>query len=147
MIGSRKKDCKGQWEYKYAFSNARDGQFTIQELAYMQCHRFRVEHAFREAKQELGMTDYQVRGWLAWHHHMALVMMAMAFTLNEKILQKEEMPLLSASDIRLLLINKFAETSQKKYTIEQQIKNRHKLRQMDIDNRNKKPKELGFLQV
>ena len=113
----------------------------------MQCHRFRVEHAFREAKQELGMTDYQVRGWLAWHHHMALVMMAMAFTLNEKILQKEEMPLLSASDIRLLLINKFAETSQKKYTIEQQIKNRHKLRQMDIDNRNKKPKELGFLQV
>ncbi len=147
LIVSRKKDSKGQWEYKYAFSNAEDGQFTTQELAYMQCHRFWVEHAFREAKQELGMTDYQVRGWLAWHHHMALVMMAMAFTLSEKIVQKEEMPLLSASDIRLLLINKFAETSQKKFTIEQQIKNRHKLRQMDIDIRNRKQNEIELLQV
>jgi SRSO17 transposase len=39
-----------------------------------------TDDAFREAKQELGMTDYQIRGWLAWHHHIALVMMAMAFT-------------------------------------------------------------------
>ena len=46
----------------------------------------------RNRKQELGMTDYQVRGWLAWHHHMALVMMAMAFTLSDKIVQKQEMP-------------------------------------------------------
>lgn len=147
LIVSRKKDGKGQWEYKYAFSNAKQGQFTIKELAYMQCHRFWVEHAFREAKQELGMTDYQVRGWLAWHHHMALVMMAMAFSLSEKIVQKEEMPLLSASDIRLLLINKFAETSQKKFTIEQQIKNRHKLRQLDIDIRYRKQNEIELLQV
>ena len=147
LIASRKKDSKGQWEYKYAFSNAKEGQFTIGQLAYMQCHRFWVEHAFREAKQELGMTDYQVRGWLAWHHHIALVMMAMAFTLSEKIVQKQEMPLLSASDVRLLLINKFAETSQKKFTIEQQIKNRHRLRQMDIDNRYRKQKEIELLQV
>ena len=55
------------------------------------------------------------------------------------------MPLLSASDVRLLLINKFAETSQKKFTIEQQIKNRHRLRQMDIDNRYQK--EIELLQV
>ena len=60
-------------------------------------------------------------------------------------MQKQEMPLLSASDVRLLLINKFAETSQKKFTIEQQIKNRHRLRQMDIDNRYQK--EIELLQV
>ena len=57
------------------------------------------------------------------------------------------MPLLSASEIRLLLINKFAETWQKKFTIEQQIKNRHKLRQMEIDNRYRKQKEIELLQV
>ena len=57
------------------------------------------------------------------------------------------MPLLSASDVRLLLINKFAETWQKKITIEQQIKNRHRLRQMDIDNRYRKQKEIELLQV
>jgi len=115
VIVSRKKDNKGQWEYKYAFSNAKDGEFTIEELAYMQCHRFWIEQAFRDAKQELGMTDYQVRGWLAWHHHMALVMMAMAFIMSEKIIEKDTMPLLSTSDVRLLLIYKFAEIDNTNY--------------------------------
>ena len=40
LIVSRKKDSKGQWEYKYAFSNAKDNQFTIDELVYMQCDMF-----------------------------------------------------------------------------------------------------------
>ena len=30
----------------------------------------RIEHAFREAKSELAMADYQVRRWDAWHRHM-----------------------------------------------------------------------------
>jgi SRSO17 transposase len=147
LIVSRNKNSKGNWEYKYAFSNAKEGAFTIEQLAYMLCHRFWVEHAFREAKQELGMTDYQVRGWLAWHHHMALVMMAMAFSLSEKITQKEEMPLLSASDIRLILINKFAQTSKAKYSIEEQIKIRHQQRKNDIINRYKRNGQIEQLQV
>lgn len=147
LIVSRKKDSKGGWEHKYAFSNAKDGEFTIEELAYMQCCRYWIEHGFREAKQELGMTDYQVRGWLAWHHHMALVMMAMAFTLSEKITQKVEMPLLSASDIRLILIHKFAETSKAKFSIEQQIKIRHQKRETDIKNRYNKNGQTEKLQV
>jgi len=138
LIVSRKKDSKNKWEYKYSISNAKQAGYSITVLAYMQCHRFWVEHAFREAKQELGLTDYQVRGWLAWHHHMALVMMAMAFTLSEKMAHKKTMPLLSASDVRLLLINKFAETSQAKLSIEEQIKNRHLIRQKDIDIRYKR---------
>lgn len=147
LIVSRKKDSKGQWEYKYAFSNAKDNQFTIDELAYMQCHRFWIEHSFREAKQEVGMTDYQVRGWLAWHHHMALVMMAMAFTLSEKITQKDEMPLLSASDVRLILIHKFAETSRAKFSIEEQLKIRHQKRENDIINRYKAKGQTEKLQL
>ena len=147
LIISKKKDSKGKWEYKYAFSNAKDGCFKIEELAYMQCHRFWIEHGFREAKQELGMTDYQVRGWLAWHHHMALVMMAMAFALSEKITQKTEMPLLSTSDIRLILINKFAQTSSAKYSIEEQIRIRHQERKNDIINRYKRNGQIEQLQV
>ena len=147
LIVSREKNSKGNWEYKYAFSNAKDGDFNIEQLAYMLCHRFWVEHAFREAKQELGMTDYQVRGWLAWHHHMALVMMAMAFSLSEKITQKEAMPLLSASDIRLILINKFAQTSKAKYSIEEQIRIRHQQRKNDIINRYKRNGQIEQLQV
>jgi len=31
------------------------------------------------------MADYQVRPWNGWHHHMALVMMAMLFMLTERL--------------------------------------------------------------
>ncbi len=33
-----------------------------------------MECSFQDAKQEIGMSRYQVWGRLAGHHHMALVM-------------------------------------------------------------------------
>ena len=45
----------------------------------MQAARFSIEHAFREAKDCLEIAQYQVRRWNGWHHHMALVMLAMTF--------------------------------------------------------------------
>ncbi|MBK7464087.1 MAG: hypothetical protein IPJ50_16010 [Betaproteobacteria bacterium] len=42
----------------------------------MQADRHFVERAFEDAKSTCGMADYQVRGWQAWHHHMALVVIA-----------------------------------------------------------------------
>jgi SRSO17 transposase len=44
-----------------------------------------VERNFRDAKSEVGMADYQTRGWLAWHHHMSLVMLAMLFLMQERM--------------------------------------------------------------
>ena len=44
-----------------------------------------VERNFRDAKSEVGMADYQTRGWRAWHHHMALVMLAMLFLMQERM--------------------------------------------------------------
>jgi len=52
---------------------------TLKQLGWMQRQRYWVERAFEDAKSECGMADYQVRKWNAWHHHMALVMMAMLF--------------------------------------------------------------------
>ena len=54
-------------------------------------------------QSQAGLGDYQVRGWKPWHHHMALVMMAMLFMLKERIEQQEEYPLLSCADIEALL--------------------------------------------
>ena len=51
------------------------------------------------------MGDYQTRGWRAWHHHMALVMLMMLFILKEKVLhtaQTPELPI-SAGDIVFVL--------------------------------------------
>jgi SRSO17 transposase len=44
-----------------------------------------VERNFRDAKTEVGMADYQTRGWRAWQHHMALVMLAMLFLMQERM--------------------------------------------------------------
>jgi len=49
------------------------------------------------------MADCQVRKWGTWHHHMALVMMAMVFMPSERIAHKGTYPLLSSADIKNLL--------------------------------------------
>jgi SRSO17 transposase len=41
--------------------------------------RWPIESCFEVGKQELGMGDYEVRSWRGWHHHMTLVIVALAF--------------------------------------------------------------------
>ncbi len=57
----------------------------------------------QQGKQDVGLGDSQVRGWRGWHPHMALVMMAMLFLLEERQLHHQTRPLLSGRDIRALL--------------------------------------------
>ena len=45
-----------------------------------------AERSLQDAKSELGLSDYQVRKWNGWHHHMALVVLAMSFILRERLL-------------------------------------------------------------
>ena len=49
------------------------------ELARAGHNRWPVEDCFLRGKQELGLDDYEVRGWRGFHHHMTLVMLAMWF--------------------------------------------------------------------
>ncbi len=58
-------------------------------VGWPQCQRYWVKRSFEDAKGQRGMADYQVQKWSAWHHHMALVMMAMLFMLEERVIQKE----------------------------------------------------------
>lgn len=60
----------------------------------------------QEGKQDVGLSDDQVRGWRGWRHHMTLVMMAMLFGLEERRLHQQPRPLLSGTDI-LVLLNHF----------------------------------------
>ena len=70
----------------------------------MQAQRFWIERAFEDQKGELGMSDYQIRKYIAWYHHQALVMLALLFVNKQKILHQENIPLLSVRDVRLQLI-------------------------------------------
>jgi SRSO17 transposase len=41
--------------------------------------RWPVEQAIREAKDELGLDHYEVRGWRGWHHHTTMTLLAQGF--------------------------------------------------------------------
>jgi SRSO17 transposase len=118
---------------KYSLSNADYLTTSIQRFAYMQAQRYWVERAFQEAKSELGMSDYQVRKWDAWHHHMALVMLSLSFIVKERMLYKDDCPLLSCRDIRLMIIAMLLNdpTAVNKKIAQMEI--RHKQRREDID--------------
>ncbi|WP_419608015.1 hypothetical protein [Thiolapillus sp.] len=85
-------------EIKYSLSNASEEVSSL-KLAQMQGQRYWVERSFQDGKSHAGLDHYQARGWKAWQHHMALVMMAMLFMLEERVEQQEDYPLLTCSDI------------------------------------------------
>ena len=53
-------------------------------LVKMQSERYWVERTFQDAIDLAGMADYQVRNWQAWHHHVALVLLAMFWIIKEQ---------------------------------------------------------------
>ena len=118
---------------KYSLSNADYLTTPTDRFAYMQAQRYWVERAFQEAKSELGMSDYQVRKWNAWHHHMALVMLSLSFLVKERILNKIEYPLLSCRDIRLMIIALLLNDPSAVERRIAQLKSRHEQRRKDIE--------------
>lgn len=97
-----RRDVSSPGEIRYCLTNVPDTTPTS-ELAEMEAQRFWVGRAFEDAKGQAGMAEYQVRGWNAWYHHMALVMMTMLFMTKQKLLYQDEIPLLSCYDIKVLL--------------------------------------------
>jgi SRSO17 transposase len=87
---------------KYSLSNG-DPETPVERLAYMQGQRYFVERALEDAKQQGGFGEYQVRGWRGWHHHAALVMMAMLFLTRERLAIGE--PVLTAADVQMMLVH------------------------------------------
>ena len=98
----------------------------------MQGQRYFVERAIEDAKSSSGMADYQVRPWTGWHHHMAMVMLAMLFMLKTKVNYTNSNELLSCNDIRELLAHFLPQKKITKEDVIEQLKIRHKKRKYDI---------------
>jgi SRSO17 transposase len=124
---------EGNKDTKYSLSNGQSDEYTHHEYAYFQSQRYWVERTFDDAKNELGMSDYQIRKWNGWHHHHALVFMANLFLLKQKIEHKQEAPLMSVRDARILVIVSLFGTEQDMEMRLEQMKFRHEIRQKDID--------------
>ena len=129
---------------KYSLSNASEST-AVKRLAYMQAQRYWVERSFQDSKTSCGMSDYQARGWRSWHHHMALVMMAMLFMLEQRLSHKGSHPLLSCQDIISLLCNFLPKRSITSEEVLRQLEVRHQKRTASIESAYRKQREKNFV--
>jgi len=116
---------------KYSISNA-SPETSIARLSFMQGQRYFVERAIEDGKSAAGMADYQVRTWTGWHHHMALVMLAMLFVLQTKLKHSEQYDLISSNDVRELLVHFLPQRAITKEEVIKQMEERHKKRKYAI---------------
>lgn len=95
--------------------------------------RYWVERSVEEAKSEVGMDEYPVRTWRAWHHHIPLTMLALLCMLPQRVRHQEAMPLLSCRDLRWILGQVLPKKATTVQDILELITERHRRRQYDID--------------
>lgn len=131
-------------EIKYSLTNdlniSDQEHISDKDRLYRQMQRYWVERGIQDCKDTLGMTDYQVRGWRAWYHHITLTIMALHFMLEQKIKLKQEVLLLSCPDIKLFFALTLERKAQEPDQVWSLIQTRHKQRQADLDKY--KPKVL-----
>jgi SRSO17 transposase len=60
----------------YCLSNAPE-EVPLGEVVAAHAQRFWEEASFKEGKSEIGLDEYEVRGWVGWHHHMTLSLLAL----------------------------------------------------------------------
>lgn len=94
----------------YALTNAAKN-LPLRQLVQADRQRFWVEQAFGDTKSELGLAEYEARGWTSWHRHITLCMMAQLFMVETRIQEADSIPMLSARDIRTALAHLLAAPS------------------------------------
>jgi hypothetical protein len=99
----------------------------------MQGQRYWVERAIEDGKSHAGLADYQVRIWTGWHHHMAMVMLALLFMLETKLKHEDNHHLLSCYDIQVLLSHFLPRRDITKQEVIRQMLIRHKQRAASIE--------------
>ena len=68
---------------KYWFSTL-DAGLSFETLADIIKLRWRIERAYQDLKQELGLGRYEGRGWRGFHHHATLCIVAYGFLICER---------------------------------------------------------------
>jgi SRSO17 transposase len=91
LVVARSPDENGKIKYDYYLSNATFGT-PLEELARVIKAEHRIEDAIKRAKSEAGLSDYEVRTWLGWHHHQILSLIAAWFLTRETLRGKKIHP-------------------------------------------------------
>lgn len=73
-----RRSLNQQAEVKYHRSNA-PAEIPLEKLAQVRGCHWMVEQSFQAAKGECGLDEYETRGWIGWHHHTVLALLALWF--------------------------------------------------------------------
>lgn len=92
----------GSSSFKYQLSNA-PCDAEIERLAKMSCSRYWIERAFEDAKGVASLADYETRSWRSWHHHVAMVLLAMLALLMMQIELGSKADMLTVQDVKEIL--------------------------------------------
>ena len=113
---------------KYSLVYSPTGTVGLLTSLQRQMQRYWVERAFQDAKAELGLHQNQTRGWQGWYHHVALTLMALHFMLETRLEAQDDVPLLSCSDVKLMLAKTLLNKLHQAEGLWQAIEQRHRQR-------------------
>ncbi len=68
----------GESRIDYALTNA-GPEVALADVVRAQRQRHRIEELFSTGNGEAGLDHYEVRGWVGWHHHVTLSLVALWF--------------------------------------------------------------------
>jgi SRSO17 transposase len=88
--------------WKFYRSNAPAGT-SLKTLARLTGWRWPIETVIEECKDELGLDHYEVRGWVGWHHHTTMTLLAHSFLVRLRVKLGTQAPALTVSQTRQLL--------------------------------------------
>jgi SRSO17 transposase len=71
-------DAENPDDYRYFLACGPEGT-GVEELIRVCTTRWQIEESFAEAKGEVGLDQYEVRKWNAWHRHVTLCLLAHAY--------------------------------------------------------------------
>lgn len=57
----------------------------LQRMVFEAKMRWRIERDYQDLKQELGLGDYEGRGWRGFHHHASLCIAAYGFLMAQQL--------------------------------------------------------------
>jgi SRSO17 transposase len=70
-------------EVKYHRTNAPPA-VPLQTVAEVRAKRWSIEQDFQNGKSECGLDESATRGWVGWHHHPALSLLALGFLARQR---------------------------------------------------------------
>jgi len=82
LVIVRSLDDEGATKYDFYLSNA-PRETPVKEFARVALAAHRIEGAIQRGKSEAGLSHYEVRTWLGWHHHQVLSLIAAWFLVRE----------------------------------------------------------------